>query len=134
MFRGEEPDENRLNIDRPRLNSWRRRSWGENREFNGFDNTDDIYLLEWDLRATRNVSLYGRRVGRKQFFGLAFHPRGFTHPHFYSHINAQTVGVVRDLPVAWSTPARRGSRRYVVPQLAGADRALRRIAFVSFLP
>ncbi len=150
MFRGEEPDENRLDIDRPRLNSWSTRigwhrgpwqaqisgghlhnpewfepyivtgltasieyygsvlsrplaatiAWGENREFNGFDNTDDIYLLEWDLRATRNASLYGRsEVGRKQIFGLGFHPRGFAHPHFYSHIHAQTVGVVRDLPV-----------------------------------
>jgi len=36
----------------------------------------------------------------KQIFGLGFHPKGFTHPHYYSHVNALTFGAVRDLPIA----------------------------------
>ena len=154
LFRGEEPDENRLNVERPKLNSWSARigwhrggwqaqvsgghlhnpewfepyivtrltasigfdntiasrrltatvAWGENREFNGFFNTDDSYLGEWDFRATRTTSLYGRaEIVTKQIFGLGFHPKGYTHPHFYSHIDALTLGYIRDLPlVTWS--------------------------------
>ena len=151
VFRGEEPDENRLNIDRPRLNSWSARigwrggpwkaqvsggrlhepewfepytvtrltasvefngavaslplaataAWGENREFNGFANTDDSYLLEWTLRPIPSTSLYGRAErSRKQILGLGFHPKGFAHPHFYSDLDALTLGTVRDLPIA----------------------------------
>ena len=151
MFRGEEPDEDRWNVERPRLNSWSARigwhrgpwqaqvsgghlhdpewfepypvtrltasigfngsvasrplaatvAWGQNHEFNGFANTDDSYLLEWDLRTTRATSLYGRAENvTKQIFGLGLHPRGFTHPHFYSHATALTLGTVRDLPIA----------------------------------
>ena len=154
-FRGEEPDENRTNIERPRLNSWSARvgwrrgpweaqvsggrlhdpewfepymttrltaslgfngsiwsrplaataAWGENRENNGYDNVDDSYLVEWDLRATTNTVFYGRvERATKQLLGLGFHPAGFTHPHFYSHLDTATFGVVRDLPIA------RGSR------------------------
>jgi hypothetical protein len=150
-FRGEEPDENRLNVERPKLNSWSARvgwhrgpwqaqvsggrlhdpewfepylttrltasigfngsiasrplaatvAWGQNREFNGFPNVDDSYLLEWDLRATRTTTLYGRAENvTKQILGLGFHPKGFTHPHFYSHANVLTIGLVRDLPIA----------------------------------
>ena len=150
-FRGAEPDENRLNVERPALDSWAVRvgwrggpwqaqmsggrlhepewfepynvtrltasigfngtiasralaatvAWGQNREFNGYDNTDDTYLLEWDLRATGATSVYGRaEKSAKQIFGLGFHPKGFTHPHFYSHVTALTVGAVRDLPIA----------------------------------
>ncbi len=150
-FRGAEPDENRLNVERPALDSWAVRvgwrrgpwqaqmsggrlhepewfepynvtrltasigfsgaiasralaatvAWGQNREFNGYDNTDDTYLLEWDLRATGATSVYGRaEKSAKQIFGLGFHPQGFTHPHFYSHVTALTVGAVRDLPIA----------------------------------
>lgn len=153
-FRGEEPDENRTNIERPRLDSWSTRvgwhrgpweaqvsggrlhdpewfepylvtrltasmgfngtvasrplaatvAWGENRENNGFDNVDDSYLAEWDLRATPKTLLYGRvERATKQVLGLGFHPAGFTHPHFYSHLDAATLGLVRDLPiVGWS--------------------------------
>jgi len=151
VFRGEEPDEHRLDVDQPRLNSWSARigwrrgpwraqvsggrlhepewfepymvtrltasvefdgairkmplaataAWGENREFNGFDNTDDSYLFEWTLRPTNAWSTYGRgEQAKKQIFGLGLHPRGFTHPHFYSRIDALTIGVVRDLPIA----------------------------------
>jgi len=114
-FRGAEPDENRLNVERPALDSWAARvgwhrgpwqaqvsggrlhepewfepynvtrltasigfsgaiasralaaiaAWGENREFNGYNNTDDSYLLEWDLRATGTTSLYGRAENRR---------------------------------------------------------------------
>jgi hypothetical protein len=150
VFRGEEPDENRLNIDALRLNSWSARlgwhhgpwkaqvsggrlhepewfepymvtrltasfefngavgrmplsatgAWGQNRENNGFDNRDDSYLLEWTLRPWQHWSTYGRAEhSMKQIFGLGFHPKGFTHPHFYSRINAVTIGAVRDLPI-----------------------------------
>ena len=79
-------------------------AWGENREDNGFDNVDDSYLAEWDLRATPRTTIYGRaEQTTKQVLGLGFHPRGFTHPHFYSHIDAVTLGMVRDLPaIRWS--------------------------------
>jgi len=154
VFRGEETDEDRLNIETPGLNSWSGRfgwrrgpwqaqlsggrlykpewfepylvtrltasiafngsvgrrplaatfAWGENRENNGFANIDDSYLIEWDFRATDTIALYGRaEKAAKQILGLGFHPAGFTHPHFYSHINAVTLGAVRDFPVvAWS--------------------------------
>jgi hypothetical protein len=76
-------------------------AWGQNREFNGYDNKDDSYLLEWDLRATGAMSIYGRaEKSAKQIFGLGLHPKGFSHPHFYSHISALTIGAVRDLPLA----------------------------------
>jgi hypothetical protein len=147
-FRGEEPDENRRNIEAPRLNSWSSRigwrrgswqaqvsggllhepewfepynqtrltasigfngdvksrrldatlAWGKAIEYNGFNNTADSYLLEWDLHATEKLALYGRtEVVTKEIFGLGFHPKGLNHPHFYSHIDALTVGVVRDV-------------------------------------
>jgi hypothetical protein len=147
-FRGEEPDENRRNVERPRLNSWSTRigwrrgawqaqvsgglvhepewfepynqtrltasiafngdvrsrrldttlAWGKQIEYNGFNNRADSYLLEWDLHATGTMSLYGRaEVVRKEIFGLGLHPKGFNHPHFYSDIDALTVGVVRDV-------------------------------------
>ena len=148
-FRGEEPDENRLNIERPRLDSWAGRvgwrrgawqaqfssgrlrepewfepydesrltasvgftgaiggralaataAWGENHHDNGFNDTDDSYLIEWDLRATRSSTTYGR-VERtvKQILGLGLHPRGLNHKHAYSTIDAMTLGYVRELP------------------------------------
>jgi len=150
-FRGAEPDENRLNVETPALDSWAVRvgwhrgpwqaqmsggrlhepewfepydvtrltasigfngtiasralaatvAWGENREFNGFNNVDDSYLLEWDFRATDTLTIYGRgEKSAKQIFGLGFHPKGFSHPHFYSHVSALTLGAVRDLPIA----------------------------------
>ena len=149
-FRGQEPDEDRLNVERPALNSWSARigwrrgpwqaqfsggrihepewfdpydhtrltasiafsgavvgrplsalvAWGENRVNNGFENVDDSYLAEWDIRATRPLAIYGRTErAMKQILGLGFHPRGFTHPHFYSRITAFTFGGVHHLPV-----------------------------------
>ena len=154
-FRGEEPDQddNRYNIERPRINSWAARvgwhrgpwqaqfsggrlhnpewfepyeqtrltasvafdgtvasrplaatlAWGHHREDNGFNDHSDGYLLEWDLRATERTALYGRaEVSAKQIFGLGLHPVGFNHPHFYSHIDALTLGLVRDIaPDRW---------------------------------
>ena len=148
-FRGEEPDENRLDIDRPRLDSysarvgwrggaWRAQvsgghlhqpewfepydvtrltasigfdgavlsrpltatlAWGENRQAVVANGVSDGFLLEWDLAAAPATSLYGRaEVTEKELFGLGLHPAGFQHPHFYSHIDALTLGVVRDLP------------------------------------
>jgi hypothetical protein len=158
-FRGEEPDENRLNIEAPRLNSWAARigwrqgpwqaqfsggwlhepewfepydttrwtasvaydgairsrvlhatlAWGQNRYANGFNDKDNGYLLEWDFRTTPTTSLYGRaEFMTKQIFGLGFHPRGFGHPHFYSHIDALTLGYIKDLPMGPIARAMRG--------------------------
>jgi hypothetical protein len=78
-------------------------AWGHHREDNGFNDHADGYLLEWDLRATDRTALYGRiEVSAKQIFGLGLHPVGFNHPHFYSHIDPVTVGLVRDVgPAAW---------------------------------
>ena len=147
-FRGEEPDENRRNIERPALNSWSSRiswrrgpwqaqvsggllhepewfepynqtrltasigfngdvksrrldstlAWGKQIEYNGFNNKADSYLLEWDLHATDKTALYGRaEIVRKEIFGLGFHPKGLNHPHFYSDIDALTLGVIHDV-------------------------------------
>jgi hypothetical protein len=74
-------------------------AWGENRQFNGFQNVEDGYLLEWDLRLTGASTFYGRgETARKHLFGLISHPKGFTHPHAYSDIDALTLGFLRDLP------------------------------------
>jgi hypothetical protein len=79
-------------------------AWGENREFNGFQNVEDGYLLEWDLRATDASTFYGRaEVAKKHLFGLIAHPKGFTHPHAYSDVDALTLGYLRDLPIPGST-------------------------------
>jgi hypothetical protein len=147
-FNGVEPDENRVEIEPPRLNSWSSRigwrrgawqaqfsgghlhepewfepydetrltasiafggdirsrrldamlAWGRNLEYNGYNDRADGYTLEWDLRATRTTSLYGRaELVKKQLFGLGFHPKGFNHPHLYSKIDALTIGYLRDL-------------------------------------
>jgi hypothetical protein len=149
-FRGEEPDENRLDIDQPRLNSYSARigwaqgpwqaqfsgghlhkpewfepfdvirwtasvgfdgsvlsrpvtatlAWGENRTAVVSNGVADGFLLEWDVRAAAATSFYGRaEVTEKELFGLGLHPLGFQHPHFYSHVDALTLGVVRDLPL-----------------------------------
>ncbi len=149
-FRGEEPDENRWNIERPRLDSWSARvgyqrgawqaqvsgghlhepewfepydetrltasvsfdgalagrplaataAWGRNIEYNGFNDRADQYLTEWDFRARPMDTVYGRfEFGKKQIFGLGYHPKGFNHPHAYSKIGALTVGYVRDVVV-----------------------------------
>lgn len=148
VFRGEEPDENRRNIDQPRLNSWSARigwqrgpwqtqfsgghlhepewfepydvtrltasiafsgtvrshavaatlAWGENRQEVVANGVSDGFLLEWDVRATNRLSLYGRaEATEKELFGLGFHPKGFAHPHLYSHVDALTLGIVPDL-------------------------------------
>jgi len=149
-FRGEEPDENRLNIDQPRLDSWSVRgtwrsgpwsaqvsggrldkpewfepvdvvrltasagfdgaigsrplavtaAWGRNRDVGLF--ALDGYLLEWDLRMAAHDTLYGRAESMlKEIFGLGVHPAGLlNHPRNFSHIDALTVGYVRDMPFA----------------------------------
>lgn len=75
--------------------------WGENREFNGYQNIEDGYLLEWNLQATRSSRLYGRaEMAAKQLFGLGLHPLGFSHPHFNETLGALTLGYIHDLPVA----------------------------------
>jgi hypothetical protein len=78
-------------------------SWGHHREDNGFNDHADGYLLEWDVRATGRTAVYGRlEAAAKQIFGLGLHPAGFNHPHNYSHIDALTIGLVRDVgPARW---------------------------------
>jgi hypothetical protein len=152
-FRGEEPDEDRLNIDQPRLDSWSVRgswrrgpwqaqisggrlhqpewfepvdvirltasagfngtvrsrplavtaAWGQNRDVGLF--ALDGYLVEWDLRASPANTLYGRAEWMlKEIFGLGVHPAGLlNHPRNFSHIDALTVGYVREIPtISWS--------------------------------
>src|SRR5207248_10725692 len=73
-------------------------AWGENRQEIVKNGVSDSFLLEWDLRATAMTSFYGRaEVAGKEILGLGFHPFGFAHPHLYSHIDALTLGAVRDL-------------------------------------
>ncbi len=43
-------------------------------------------------------ALGGDTAAEKERFGLGLHPIGLAHPHYYSHIDALTLGVVRDLP------------------------------------
>jgi len=153
VFRGEEPDENRTNIDTPRLDSWSVRgswrrgpwdaqvssgrlhkpewfepvdvvrttasigyngllasrplamtvAWGRNRDVGLF--ALDGYLLEWDWRLARRDTFYGRGESMlKEIFGLGVHPAGLlNHPRNFSHIDALTVGYVRDIPtISWS--------------------------------
>jgi hypothetical protein len=79
-------------------------AWGHHVEENGFNDHADGYLLEWDLRATDRLSIYGRAEdSTKEIFGLGLHPTGFNHKHFYSHIDPLTIGFVRDI-----APARYG--------------------------
>jgi hypothetical protein len=78
--------------------------WGENRQEIVINGVSDGFLLEWDLKAARNLSLYGRaEIAEKEILGLGFHPSGFAHPHVYSHIDALTFGAVRDLIVVPKT-------------------------------
>jgi hypothetical protein len=150
-FRGAEPDEDRTNIERPRLDSWATRlsyqrgpwsaqfsggllhqpewyepydhtrltasigfsgqvgsrpttatlAWGQNRAKVVQNGVSDGFLLEAETLAASRLTVYGRaEIAVKQLFGLGLHPKGFEHPHVYSHIDAFTVGGVRDLLVA----------------------------------
>jgi hypothetical protein len=147
-FRGEEPDENHTNIERPRIDSysarlsWRRGpwaaqfsggrlhepewfepydetrltasiefngtvrtrpvsatvGWGENREAIVINGVSDSFLSEWDVRVARAISLYGRaEIAEKQILGLGYHPKGFVHPHVYSHFDVLTLGAIHDV-------------------------------------
>jgi hypothetical protein len=79
-------------------------AWGENREFNGFSNVEDGYLLEYDFRVTDASTFYGRtEIAAKHLFGLVSHPKDFIHPHAYSHIDVLTLGYIRDLPIPGKT-------------------------------
>ena len=145
-FRGEEPNDNRLNIDEPRFDSWSGRVswaggpwrtqfsgahlhrpetleltdltrlttsieydgavgshpfaatllWGENREVHGIL---DGYLLEWDLRAARHGTFYGRaESAAKDLLDLGGpDPPGFIEFHRISHVAALTLGYVHDV-------------------------------------
>jgi hypothetical protein len=79
-------------------------AWGQNRAKIVQNGVSDGFLLEWDLGATPRTGLYGRaEIAVKQLFGLGLHPKGFEHPHIYSHVDALTLGGVRDVTVwRWS--------------------------------
>ncbi|HZT75298.1 MAG TPA: hypothetical protein VFA27_01475 [Vicinamibacterales bacterium] len=145
-FRGAEPDENRYNIEAPKLDSYSARlrwqsgawnaqvsaghlhqpewfepydetritasigydgtvgvhplaatfAWGENRDANVVNGVSDCFLGEWDLGLVRRLTLYGRaEVVEKEILGVD--PFPFQHPQVYSHIDALTLGAVRDL-------------------------------------
>lgn len=73
-------------------------AWGGNREFNGFNGNADGYLLEWDLRAARRSTIYGRaEQADKDLFGLGYHPKGLSHRHVFYKIRALTAGYVLDV-------------------------------------
>lgn len=73
-------------------------AWGQNREAVVVNGVSDGFLLEWTFDAASKLALYGRsEIGEKQLFGLGFHPKGFEHPHVYSHMDTLTVGAVRDV-------------------------------------
>jgi hypothetical protein len=144
-FRGEEPDDKRLNLGRPRLDSWSARAswhdgpwqaqvsgghlqqpewfdpydvmrltasisftgavgsrplaatiaWGENREPPAIL---DGYLFEWDLRATRATSIYGRtELAAKDIFNLGVPEVTIEHGHRISRVAALTLGYLRDV-------------------------------------
>jgi hypothetical protein len=76
-------------------------AWGQERSKVVQNGVSDGFLLEWDLAASRKTAVYGRaEIAVKQLFGLGLHPRGFEHPHVYAHIDALTLGGVRDLIAA----------------------------------
>jgi hypothetical protein len=145
-FRGEEPNDNRLNIDKPMFDSWSGRVswasgpwraqfsgaqlhrpealelfdvarltasieydgqlasrpfaatllWGENREVHGIL---DGYLFEWDYRVTGHDTVYGRaESAAKDLLDLGGpDPPGFIEFHRISHVQALTVGYVREI-------------------------------------
>lgn len=75
--------------------------WGQNRAKVVQNGVSDGFLLEWDMRASPQTALYGRaEIAEKQLFGLGFHPKGFEHPHVYSHMDALTLGAVRDVMIS----------------------------------
>ena len=71
-------------------------AWGENREIHG---NLDGYLLEWDWRATPTDAVYGRgELAAKDILNLGTPPPpGFIEFHEISHVDALTLGYVRDL-------------------------------------
>jgi len=153
-FRGEEPDEDRINIDRPRIDSysgrvsWRRGpwavqfsggrlhepewfepydetrltaslefngnvrtrpvsatfGWGESREAVVQNGVSDNFLAEWDVRASRAISIYGRaEIVEKQILGLGTHSKGEVYAEVYSHVDVLTIGAIHDvLSARWA--------------------------------
>jgi len=147
-FRGEEPDENRYNIEAPTIDSYSGRlgwhrgawsaqvsaghlhqpewfepydetritasagydgtigahplaatlAWGENRDAVVTNGVSDNFLSEWDLGLRRRWTTYGRaEIVEKEILALGYHPLGFQQAYMYSHIDALTLGIVRDL-------------------------------------
>ncbi len=75
--------------------------WGQNRAKVVQNGVSDGFLLEWNVAASPKTAVYGRaEIAVKQLFGLGFHPKGFAHPHAYSHMDALTLGAVRDFVAA----------------------------------
>jgi hypothetical protein len=78
-------------------------AWGEDRDALVTNGVSDGFLLEWDLGLGRQWTTYGRaEVTEKEILGLeneaaGYQLYGFQHPHVYSHIDALTLGLVRDI-------------------------------------
>src|SRR5262249_21873721 len=73
-------------------------AWGENRDAVVTNGVSDCFMLEWDLGLLKRLTAYGRaEVVEKEILGLGYHPLGFQHPHIYSHVDALTLGLVRDI-------------------------------------
>ena len=76
-------------------------AWGQNREFNGFDNSTTAICSSGTFARRRASSFYGRAEDVDEADLRARLPsEGFTHPHVYSDVAALTLGYVRDLPIA----------------------------------
>jgi len=77
-------------------------AWGHHAEDNGFNDHADGYLLEWDLRGTDRLSIYGRTEhSTKEIFVWACIPRGST-----TSISIRTS--IHSPSVPCATSARRG--------------------------
>ena len=110
-------------------------AWGENREFNGFQNVEDGYLLEWDLRAARASTFYGRgEVAKKHLFGLSPTRKASLTRTRTSDIAALTLGYLHDLPIPKTTRFGIGGDVTVYHTSQDLIVVLRRLAVLSRVP
>lgn len=74
-------------------------AWGRTLEYTPYRPVSQGGLVEWDLRATRTFTTYGRvELVRKEVLGVHVHTLTMPpHPTFLSDIGAFTGGVVQDL-------------------------------------
>jgi len=73
-------------------------AWGENRDAVVANGVSDCFLFEWDYGLSRGWATYGRAEAvEKEILGLSYHPPGVQPPLVYSHVDALTLGLIRDL-------------------------------------